>query len=430
MKRMAARLLGWTIALGALWPITLHAQILGQGTLDPFTPSPLPLGPARQDGIYVAGEAIAVRVNSSIKSQVLVRRGLIDTAGNIFAEETIDQNGTDNAPADDIVLIPPQGVPGRILGSNEVALRSDAIRHDDMRPGFRLTIGYRFPNDVAVEGVFWHLPEHVRTASASILPPTLQQGDHFSNSFLYAPFFNVPVDFVGPAQDVQQILVIHRTNPDVPDQVQVGSTVPAYGIFNGAEFFQIRFKQEFYNYELNVRFPLSLVDIVRTYTTLGGRYLRAFERFELTAEDLSLDGGQLFRAHYRNAWTNNLAGLQTGYGGEVYLGGGVAINAEIRGGLFYDDFYAKTEAFTDSMTLHLRNKHKDAKISPMLGLGFYLWWYPADFIAVRVGYEFTGFFNVRRAMEPVDFDLGSLNPSYRGTLLRFDGFTAGVAFRF
>jgi hypothetical protein len=428
MKRMAARLLGWTIALGALWPICLHAQILGPGTLDPFTPSPVPLGPARQDGIYVAGEALAYRVNSSIKSQVLVRRGLIDTAGNIFAEMTVDQNGTDDAPADDIVLIPPQGVPGRILGSNEVALRSDAVRHDDMRPGLRLTIGYRFPNDVAIEGVFWHLPEHVRTATATILPPNLQQGDFFSRTFLYAPFFNVPIDFVGPANDVQQILVIHRTNPDVPDEIQTGDAVPAYGIFNGAELFQIRFKQEFLNYELNLRFPLTLVDVIRTYATLGGRYLRAFERFELRVEDLSIDGGSLVSGQYRNAWTNNLFGLQAGYGGELYLGYGLAINGELRGGLFYDDFYARVEASSGGFSL--RSKHIDANFSPMFGLGLYLWWYPADFIAVRVGYEFTGFFNVRRAMEPVDFDLGSLNPPYRGTLLRFDGFTAGVAFRF
>lgn len=430
MNKKAARLLQWSMLLVILWPACANAQILGQGTLDPFTPSPLPLGPVRQDGIYVAGEGIFYRVNSSIKSQVVARRGLIDTAGNIFAEMTVDQNGTDGAPADDIVLIPPQNRPGQILGSNEVALRSDEVRGDDGRVGYRLTIGYRFPNDVAIEGVFWHLPEYRRSAWATILPPDFRQGDLFSRTFLYSPFFNVPLDFLGPTSDVQQVLLIHRVNPDAPDETQIGSTVPAFGVFNGAERFEITYKQEFYNYELNIRFPTYLVDIFRTYSTAGLRYLRSFERFELISEDTNMDGSGLVVGRYRNRWTNNLFGVQGAYGAELYLGYGFAINGEIRGGLFYDDFSSRTEVTVDGSALILRRTRNDANLSPMLGTGIYLWWYPIDNVVIRVGYEFTGFFNVMRSTEPIDFNLGRLDPTVRGTLLRFDGFTAGIAFRF
>jgi len=430
MNKKAATLLRWSWWIAVVWPACLNAQILGQGTLEPFAPSPLPLGPVRQDGIYVAGEGIFYRVNSSVKSQVVARRGLIDTAGNIFAEMTVDQNGTDGAPSDDIVLIPPQNRPGQILGSNEVALRTDQVRGDDGRPGLRLTIGYRFPNDIAIEGVFWHLPEFRRSAWASILPPNFQQGDHFSRSFLYAPFFNVPIDFLGPVNDVQQILVIHRINPDVPDEVQTGNTVPAYGVFNGAELFQITYKQEFYNYELNVRFPNYPVDVFRTYTTIGVRYMRAFERFELVSEDTNIDGSGLVVGRYRNRWINNLFGPQASYGAEIYLGYGIAIGGELRGGLFYDDFNARTEVTVDGSALILRRKRADANLSPMLGTGLYLWWYPIENVAIRVGYEFLGIFNVMRSTEPVDFDLGRLNPTFRSTLLRFDGFSAGIAIRF
>ncbi|MCS7016222.1 MAG: hypothetical protein NZM42_08945 [Gemmatales bacterium] len=430
MNKMAARLLQWSVLLALIGPTCAHAQILGQGTLDPFAPSLLPLGPVRQDGIYVAGETIFFRVNSSIKAQVVARRGLVDTAGNIFAEMTVDQNGTDGVPGDDIVLIPPQPKPGQILGSNEVALRTDQVRDDDGRPGYRLTIGYRFPNDVAIEGVFWHLPEHRRSAWATILPPNLQQGDFFSQTFLYAPFYNVPLDFLGPVSDVQQILVTHFVNPDAPDQVDTGDAVPAYGVFNGAELFQVTYKQEFYNYELNVRFPTYPVDVFRTYGTVGVRYMRSYERFELVAEDASVDGSGLVVGRYRNRWTNNLFGVQGSYGGEIYLGYGFALNGEVRAGLFYDDFHARTEVTVDGSALILRRKHTDANLSPMLGTGLFLYWYPIDNVVLRIGYEFLGFFNVMRSTEPIDFNLGRLDPTFRSTLLRFDGFSAGIAFRF
>ncbi|MCS7168828.1 MAG: hypothetical protein RMI91_09615 [Gemmatales bacterium] len=430
MNSQAARLLPWGVVLALMVPTGAHAQILGQGTLEPFTPHFLPLGPVRQDGIYVAGEAIFFRVNSSIKSQVVARRGLVDTAGNIFAEMTVDQNGTDDDDTDDIVVIPPQPQPGRILGSNEVALRTDQVRGDDGRPGLRLTIGYRFPNDVTIEGVFWLLPEHRRSAWASILPPNLQQGDFFSRSFLYAPFYNVPVDFIGPTNDVQQILVTHFINPDAPDEVEEGDEVPAYGVFNGAELFRVTYKQEFYNYELNVRFPTYPLDVFRTYTSVGLRYLRSFERFELIAEDLSIDGSGLAVGRYRNRWTNNLFGVQGSYGGEVYLGYGFALLGEVRAGLFYDDFHARTEATVEGSALILRRKHTDANLSPMLGTGVFLYWYPVDSVVVRIGYEFLGFFNVIRSTEAIDFNLGTLEPTFRSTLLRFDGFSAGIAIRF
>ena len=64
----------------------------------------------------------------------------------------------------------------------------------------------------------------------------------------------------------------------------------------------------------------------------------------------------------------------------------------------------------------------DAKVSLM--------WYPTEFIQFQFGYNAMAFFNTVVSQVPVDFNYGSLTPTYNRVFRYFGGFSASVGFIF
>jgi len=448
---------GWLayMLIGAcLWtPASARAQYFGRGDLAPSWEFPLPLRlDHRESGFYTAFEGLAWRLDNPLRPQVLARRGFFDESGfargqgdtfDLFTDGTrVGGSGVGNEFLGSFFVAP--GPPGRFFGSGEPALSTTDVGGDKWEPGFRLTLGYRFQNGLAVEVVLWRLADFRHTASAGILPANFNVFNDFANSFVTAPFFNFPSLFAGPSRDVLSN-VLPFTPPAAPNGTVTidpqtlqdlrtfrNFPIPAFGIWNAADNISIDFEQRTWGGELTFRLPVYQDDILRTYVLAGPRLVCVWERFRLRAEDADLEGNILPSdvALYTNKWENQMWGAQTGIGGDVYLGAGFALSFEGRVGLFanFRDVEVKMER-KDIFFAVKRDDHEVA-LSPMFHAGVYLWWYPIDGVQVRFGYEFLGIFNTLRSTHPVDFNVGRLAPDFDERFMRFDGLSLGIAFIF
>jgi hypothetical protein len=422
----------------------------------------------RDAGPYFATEALFMRVNTPLRHQVLAVRGLWDEAGQIDGSTRPNNLLVEiNDTAGTVLgfLFEQPGLPGSFLGSKDVALTARDVGSERFEPGMRLTLGYRFENGIAVEVNYHRIAEFKHTAGASILPPdarTNPPGDgvrtDFSDSFVSLPFFNFSPFFAGPDRDVVSNVVIFTdpgTRPVIVvdsapglDQAQItaqqladlvafgGIAIPAFGIWNAAEIVSISFVQEIWQVELNTRIPICMTENTRTYSIAGFRYIELQEEFELFVQDQDIDGfiAPDNTATYRNRWGNHMYGVQAGMGNEAYLGNGFALSVEGRVGLFAN--WQKTQVSltrgdqADEDSVGARSIKNELGIAPLFQVAAYLWWYPVEGVQLRAGYEATGMFGVKRSRNPVDFNVGRLDPHYEELFFRMDGFNLGVAFIF
>src|SRR5207253_3189770 len=149
--------------------------------------------------------------------------------------------------------------------------------------GYKIGIGYRFRNDIAIEVSYNSFAEYHHTSGAGVTGPTSVGfggqggvGNNFADSFLTVPFFNVPPIFAGPARDVVSNVLLFplvrggprggpifvSLAPDEPTDLFItqqqlndlrrfgGLPVAAYGIWNGAEDITVDFVQRFWNAEI------------------------------------------------------------------------------------------------------------------------------------------------------------------------------------
>jgi putative beta barrel porin BBP7 len=395
-------------------PSTVRAQAPHFGPPSFDMPLPVMWGD-RDEGPYVAAEAIFMRLNVAYHNQALVFRGLVDEAGQLDGS-----TNPDNVLINGVFQFP--GIPGSFLGSGRTALTARENVDDRFEPGGRFTVGYRFRNGVAVEVVYWKVAEFVHTAGASLYPGG-SVGTDFADSFLFSPFFNFSPFFAGPDRDV-----LSNVRPFA------GQPLPAFGIFNGYEDASLKFTQLISSTELNVRLPVCEGDCTRTYSLLGLRYIHLTEIFKLRMSDADIDGfiAPENVAVYENKWENRLYGFQAGMGNEAYLGNGFALSIDARVGIFADveKTGVKLIRQDDPRDVGTQSHRNELGASPMFQLGAYLWWYPFEGCQVRAGYEFLGLFNVLRARDPVAFNVGELNPTYSSPFLRADGVNIGIAFIF
>jgi hypothetical protein len=414
----------------------------------------------RDEGLYVASEFLIMRMNSPLRHQALAYRGFIDHFGQLDGDhnsQIITLLDTTNGDAflNNFFLLP--GAPGHFVGSHEVALDQNDIGGLKFAPGVRMTIGYRFRDGVSVEFV-WHQMENIKhSAIAGLTGPTFNGGRQFENSFLTAPFFNIPPDLAGPGADVisnvvpvpvpQGVSVISVPGVDVPpaqagvfvtaDEIALleqlrGLPLAAYGIFNAAETMYLNFTQSFISMELNFRLPVYQDEHFRTYAILGVRQIHITENFEFRTIDQDIFGLERpeWSATYGNKIDQIMYGLQCGSGNEVYLGGGWALSVEGRVGAFGDTISEHTKIERGDLEYSVSHRRKDTSVVPMFQAGGYLWWYPIEGVQLRAGYEFLGLFNVKRSPHQVDFNVGTLQPEFKDMFLRLDGFTVGASLIF
>src|SRR5690348_6211406 len=319
---------GWSallLAAGvALAPTGAWAQPGVDKPADPVIP--LPLYHPRADvvgGVYTAAEFVMFRQTNPVRHQLIAVRGFVDVDGAV----TGDLNGVvinpDNNGNSFIIRGPL--VPGNFLGTGTPALFTDDLRgQESYQPGYKMTIGYRFNSGAALEANWTHVVSAKYTANASLIPTNfagLGASPLLADSFLFAPFFNLPPEFAGP-----------------PLKVALGNPQSVFGIFNGANNMAIDFTQRFDNAEIRGRVPWYQDDCLRTYGYAGGRFAWIWENFRLRAVSADFTGVSLPQdvGVYYNTVSNRMYGPFAGFGVERYIGNGFAIGLEMDAAVLAD----------------------------------------------------------------------------------------------
>jgi hypothetical protein len=446
---MRSRTIRWglLVLFGSFFlPGTAAAQhpVLGA----PYWEHPLPLmWGERNQGFYFATEALAWRVNSVLQGQVLAQRGFYDLDGSLRGTGPfVRVSGTDGVNTNTSLLRLNRGTPGQFIGSGEIALTADDAGESNYRPGIRLSGGYRLANGIAVEFSYWALANARNVASAGVTPPLMRGiGSDAASSFLTVPFFNFSPFFVGPARDVISGVMPEGLPPVITDPLPInnpadsldvflfgGPIRQAIGIGNAAEIVTISLKQKFHNGELNFRAPIFQGEDVRTYTKVGFRYMSMYERFKMRVVDQSFDGNiepsdvLLYSTKQRNRFW----GAQGGFGSEVYLMNGFSLSGELLAGVAGQTSKNTTTLDREDFAVGFERNDSRINITPFFNGGLHLWWYPIEGVQLRVGYEYLGVIGARRTTQPVDFNLGRLEPNAKNTYLSFDGFTIGFGLIF
>lgn len=423
-------------------------------------PIPLAWGD-RDEGFYFSAEAAVMRINNALRGQVVAKRGFRDYDGTLRGNPDGGfVNVFDNANPPNFIttLLAERGPAGAVYGSQEVALDTDELHRDAFQPGTRISIGYRMRNGMVIEASYLGVTKFRSAASAGIIPQNGGTGLDNDSSYLYSDFYNFSPYYAGPQREILSNVFLGQLPPGsaggdvsiapVPlDLQRFGAfATNAYGITNGFELVTITELLAMHTAELNLRVPVAQFEGTRTYWTGGLRYISTTERFRMVIEDqgfpdalANLGNGTITDNETRNEWSmrytakqkNIFYGLQTGVGGEAYLTNGFAISLDGKIGLLAEQSRSSvTVNRLDSDLGLLKRTYNSFTIAPMFQGGAYLWWYAHEGITFRAGYEFLGVLNAVRMTDPIDYNLGRLNPTTRNSFWSLDGFTLGVSFNF
>jgi hypothetical protein len=380
---------------------------------DPEVPLPLYSDRPEQGGFYAAAEFMFFRETNPLKDQEIAVRGILDFDGSITAALTGTQvNNTGGAP----VIIPGTPAVGHFIGSGTPALlANDAGGPLSYEPGFRLTMGWKFSDGLAVEVSWMRLNEAKYQAVASLVPPGQNGGPELADTFLFSPVFNFPSQFAGE-----------------PQKLALGNPNAAYGIWDAASVMSISFVQRYTEYDITARVPIFETDYCRTYGLIGPRYASLWENFQWRTVSQSFDGsaGADDVAIYNNIVSNQMYGVFAGVGSEWWLGHGFSISADGRAATLFDFAHLIAKYELGDFSIESKRARRDYSVVPELDASVNVWWYPIKGVQIRVGYNLLAFFNTFSAADPVSFNYGGLDPSYQRTTRFFDGLNVGIGFIF
>lgn len=373
------------------------------GNSDPVVP--LPFGTYQRDGsgFWTAFEFLYMNQRRQIGSQVVARRGFLDSSGIIT------------------------GVPGTFVGSNEDALNTNQWGRTTWQPGLKFTLGYRMENGVAISLSYMHLFDAKYSAGASTQGLDLDgQGTRLQNTFLFSPVVNFSPFFTGPTLRIT---------------AQDGTPAPGAlnGIWNGATEMTILYTQRFDNFDLTARLPVFESENARTYAIAGARRSWMWERFQwrTVAYGFQPDGfgGTIAvatgadAARYTNTLSQMMYGPMIGAGHDVYLGSGFGLGLETTGALLLN--YAKERAKyirEDERTQAKRSWNQFALV-PNLNVNLNLSFTPFEGMKIQFGWNAMSYFNTYYMKEPIGFNMGAIDPVYGTKVFRLlHGANFGVSY--
>jgi len=430
--------------------------VRGQDYSPPDPVFPLPLYHERPEtgGFYAAGNFLMLRQTNPLKEQPIAVRGFVDTFGNVQAT----QNFLSEV---ELGVTGPTPVPGLFIGSGKPALDVNQVSGpNSYQPGFRINLGWKFQNDLDIEFSWSHLFTKKLSATAAPIGPTLSGGPDGSDSFLFAPVYNFSNNYVGPASK----LIVSTTIPFdftagpfpigfLADQIFHTSPGPV-GIWNAAQLMTIQFTQRYDDFEIIGRIPIYESDRCRCYGLFGPRHVQLWERFQWRTVDESvreihLDivgagfdqvfnrgdagglSGPLDQAIYSNIVSNRLYGPLFGLGSDLYVGHGFGINLDLRCGSYIDVVKERAKYELGDHSTAAQRARTDYTMAFELAGRLNLTWYPIEGVELRFGYELQNFFNTVSSPQPIDFNMGSITPTWdKGTYRLLDGFSAGISFIF
>ena len=419
---------------------------------DPVFPLPLYHERPETGGFYAAGNFLFMRQTNPLKEQPIAVRGFVDTFGNVQGTERY---------LNDInfgLFQPNPVVPGLFFGSGKLALDVDQVSGpNSYQPGTRITLGWKFQNDLDIEFSWSHLFTKKLSATAAPIGPTLNGGDGGLDSFLFAPVYNFSTNYNGPVDkvivsiDTPGAFTLGRLPIDFfPDQVFQTTSGPT-GIWNAAQLMTIQFTQRYDDFEIIGRIPIYESDRCRCYGLFGPRHVQLWERFWWRTVDVSVEesiftanGQQIFnnagpggvsgptdQAIYTNIVSNRLYGPLFGLGSDLYIGHGFGINLDLRCGSYIDVVKERAKYELGDHSTAAQRARTDYTMAFELAGRLNLTWYPIEGVELRFGYELQNFFNTVSSPQPIDFNMGAITPTWdKGTYRLFDGFSAGISFIF
>lgn len=449
---MRTRSLCLKMMLTAVMALAPTVVVRGQDYSPPDPVFPLPLYHERPEmgGFYAAGDFILFRQTNPLKEQPIAVRGFVDTFGNVQGTERY---------LNDInfgIFQPNPIVPGLFFGSGTPALDVNQVSGpNSYQPGFRTTLGWKFRNDLDVEFNWSHLFTKKLSATAAPIGSTLNGGPGGADSFLFSPVYNWTPSYTGPADkvivsiDTPGAFTIGRLPLDFfPDQVFQTTAGPA-GIWNAAQIMTIQFTQRYDDFEFIARIPIYENDRCRCYGLFGPRHIQLWERFWWHTVDISVPetvftagglqtaitgggaSGPQDQANYTNIVSNRLYGPLFGLGSDVYVGHGFGINLDLRCGSYIDVVKERAKYELGDHSTAAQRSRTDYTMAFELTGRLNLTWYPIEGVELRFGYELENLFNTVSSPRPIDFNMGSITPTYdKGTYRLFDGFSAGISLIF
>jgi hypothetical protein len=427
--------------------------VRGQDYEPPSPQYPLPLLWNADRGFYAAGSFLLLRQTNPLSSQPVAVRGFNDTFGQVQSTMNFLTDFFFNNPGAPVV-------PGKFFGTGTEALDVHQVSGpNSYQPGFRVTLGWKFLNDVDLEFNWSHLVTKKESATAAPVGNTLNGGVNNFDSFLFSPVYNFTPNYNGPVDKMVLGLLTpgNFTLGRVRDQFLPDSAFitiqGAPGIWNAAQIMTIQFTQRYDDFELIGRIPMYESDRCRCYGLFGPRAVQMWERFWWHTVDISADhidvtitptsfvqtvregsggiSGPQDQANYTNIVSNRLYGPLFGFGSDVYIGHGFGVNFDLRGAPMIDVVKERAKYELGDHSTAAQRARTDYVMAYELDARLNLTWYPIEGVELRVGYELMNFFNTVSSPQPIDFNMGSLTPTWdRGTYRLFDGFSAGISFIF
>jgi hypothetical protein len=284
-------------------------------------------------------------------------------------------------------------------------------------PGFTTELGWKFRDGSALSVSYMYLVSNQTRAVATLAAPGLQVRSDFADSFLTSSVYNFPNDYAGPS-----------------GKLAVGGPQAAFGIWNGSSIQTLEFLQRSQQIEATYRVPIYENEYIRLNGLVGPRFFWIWERFKWRTTDLDTTGNSApqWVGIYTNIDSNRMYGIHTGLQSETYLGCGIATMLTMQGALFIDSVKerAKYELGTKFSGPANKRARRIFTVVPELQVTPSICWYPTEAVQLRIGYDVMAFFNTISSPQPIDFNYGSLTPTYEHTYRFFDGFNASIAINF
>ena len=370
----------------------------------PSITTPTPLGPSNPNdgGLYFAAEFMFMHGDRALGNQVIMSRGFRDTDGSVT------------------------GTPGQFVGSNNIAMSTTDLGRTSWTPGYRATLGYKLDDGTSFSISYAQFLEVHYNFAAGPIPPDFNTGSQQVDSFLFAPVYGFSPQFSGPPNKLSGA----AANGTI---TTIGSGSSPYGIWNGATTAQEMFIQRFSNWDITGRFNVFESNYARSYATAGGRFAWFWDEFKWDVSDAESNGGIAPQdtANYRNIMSQRMYGPFIGFGQEMYLGNALAVSLDGSAAALLDvikerAFYVLGDGSTES-----KRARDDYAIVPNLNASANVWWYPIEGMQVKFGYDIYTFFNTQYMQQPVGFNAGGPDPSYKALPFRMvHGLHVGVGYAF
>jgi hypothetical protein len=279
----------------------------------------------------------------------------------------------------------------------------------------RIGGGYRFADGSRIDANWLHINTVRYTATATPIPQDLRLAPDLSNSFLFSPVSNFPLEFSGPQNDT--------------------SLGPAFGIWNAADLMTINFTQRLEQYEIIYHLPPVLeTDNWRTAGYVGPRLVWFWERFLWRTFDLDVTGmsADVWNAYYSNVVSNRMFGMKIGCNNDWYIGNGLSCSCDLWVTPMLNMVHkiAKYERGDKNVGPQRSRGDRDYTLVPEVGTQLSLNWFPYEGIQLKASYDFMAYFNTVTSERPVDFDYSGLNPNYDRIYRYLKGFEIGLMIRF